>query len=214
MSNFLSGISITLSAIALAVSGWTAYQLSQLNLLIDQQQNTITEQQNTNTQQQDKITQLTQKIEQNKALISSDTTQQLNSVSTTSKAQNNVIQPGQFVRQGFDNKIKIELQSVKRIQNPDSEEKNVVVVQMRIRRIVPKGKVDAISLNQSRGRNPETSEVYRTIQNKSTSFTYINDLPQDSWGNAYFWLKVPEGINVIDIVIPETAIFEAVPISS
>ena len=85
---------------------------------------------------------------------------------------------------------------------------------MKIRRIVPKGTVDALNLSQSKGRNPETSQVYRTINNKSTSLTYINDLPEDSWGNAYFWLKVPEEVDLIDIVIPETAIFENVPISS
>ena len=133
--------------------------------------------------------------------------------STSNQQDVAAFEPGQFVRQGFDNKVKIELLSVNRIQNPESSERNLVVVKMRIKRIVSKGKVDAISLKQSKSRNPETSEVYRTIPNKSTAYTSINDLPKDSWGNAYFWLKVPEEINAIDIVIPETAIFERVPIS-
>ena len=90
----------------------------------------------------------------------------------------------------------------------------MVIVQLRIRRTVPKGEVASVSLRQSKGRNPETSEVYRTITNRSTTYTTINDLPRDSWGNAYFWLEVPEGVDEIDIIIPETAIFNSVPISS
>ena len=213
MNNLLSGVSIILSGIALAVSGWTASQITQLNASLEQQQNSLVEQQKTNSQQESNITQLAKELEENKTQISSQTARQ--SVSTNNfDSTNNPIQPGQFVRQGVDNKIKIELLSVKRIQNPKSNEKNVVLVQLRVRRIVPKGEVDSLNLKMSTGRNPETSEVYRTIHNRSTSFTYINDLPKDSWGNAYFWLEVPEGIDVIDIIIPETAIFNKVPISS
>ncbi len=213
MNKLLSGVSIILSAIALAVSGWTASQMAQLNASLEQQQNSLVEQQKTNSQQESNITQLAKELEENQTQIFSQTARQ--SVSTNnSESTNNPIQPGQFVRQGVDNKIKIELLSVKRIQNPKSNEKNVVLVQLRVRRIVPKGEVDSLNLKMSTGRNPETSEVYRTIHNRSTSFTYINDLPKDSWGNAYFWLEVPEGIDVIDIIIPETAIFNKVPISS
>ena len=208
MNKFLSVISIIISSIALAISGWNVNQSSQLRSSIEQQKDSLTKQQDTIAEQQQEITQLSREIETSKTL------QQANSVATSSNQQNTAIQPGQFVKQGFDNKVKIELLSVKRIQNPDGKEKNVVVVKTKIRRIVPKGEVDSISLSQSRGRNSETSEVYRTITNKSTNFTYINDLPEDSWGNAYFWLKVPEEVNVIDIIIPKTAIFEQVPIAS
>ena len=212
MNNLLSGVSITLSVVALAVSGWTASQISQLNASIAQQQDSITEQQNTIEQQENNITRLTKEIAENRTQLSSQPAQQADSTST-SQANNNSIEPGQFVSQGYDNRVKIELLSVKRIQNPDGGNRNIVVVQLRIRRIVPKGKVASVSIQQSKGRNPETSEVYRTITNRSTTYTTINDLPRDSWGNAYFWLEVPEGVNVIDIIIPETAIFNNVPIS-
>ena len=207
MNKLLSVIAINLAALALATSAWTIYQLSQLKSSIKQQQETITQQQNV-------ITQLSQEIEENKTQLSSNISQQSNSDPTTRDRYNTAIEPGQFVRQGVDNRIKIELLSVKRIQNPDTEKKDVVVVQIRLRRIITKGNIDSIRLSQSKGRNPETSEVYRTINNKSTSLLYINRIPEDSWGNAYFWLQVPEGVDVIDIVIPKTAIFENVPVSS
>ncbi len=207
MNNFLSGITITLSTVALALSGWTAYQLSQL-------ENSITQQQNSLSEQQETITKLSQEIEENQTKLSSQISQPIQSEIITNNQLSTGIQPGQFVQQAYDNKVKLELLSVKRIQNPKSEEKDVVVVQLRVRRIVPTGKVDSMSLNLAKARNPETSEVYRTVRGKSTTFTTINSLPDDSWANAYFWLEVPEEIDVIDIIIPETAIIEKVPISS
>ncbi|MEM8777508.1 MAG: hypothetical protein AAGF26_01285, partial [Cyanobacteria bacterium P01_G01_bin.49] len=208
MNNFLSGIAITLSTIALALSGWTVYQFSQLQSSITQQQNSLSE-------QQESIAQLSQKIEENETQLSSKISQPIQSTETTTDQPNNGIQPGQFVQQAYDNKVKIELLSVKRIENPKSEEKDAVVVQMQVRRIVPKGKkADSMILSQVKARNPETSEVYTIIGGKRTNSTNINNLPEDAWANAYFWLEVPEGIDVIDIVIPRTEIIEKVPISS
>ena len=168
------------------------------------------------------IAHLVEKVEANQEEISSvaanatkgsQSSRLASSSNSTSSQQSKGIEPGQFVNKGVNNKIEIGLLSVKRIANPDGGAENVVVVQMRVRRIVPKGEVDSISFSQSKGRNPETSEVYRTIRTKSTTYLSINSIPKDAWGNAYFWLRVPEEVNVIDIVIPETAIFKNVPIS-
>ena len=222
MKNFLLGIAVTLSGLALAGSGWTLYQLSQLQNSLQQQQNSFDEQQNLIQEQQNAIAQLVEKVEANQEEISSvaanatkgsQSSRLASSSNSTSSQQSKGIEPGQFVNKGVNNKIEIGLLSVKRIANPDGGAENVVVVQMRVRRIVPKGEVDSISFSQSKGRNPETSEVYRTIRTKSTTYLSINSIPKDAWGNAYFWLRVPEEVNVIDIVIPETAIFKNVPIS-
>ena len=222
MKNFLLGIAVTLSGLALAGSGWTLYQLSQLQNSLQQQQNSFDEQQNLIQEQQNAIAQLVEKVEANQEEISSvaanatkgsQSSKLASSSNSTSSQQSKGIEPGQFVNKGVNNKIEIGLLSVKRIANPDGGAENVVVVQMRVRRIVPKGEVDSISFSQSKGRNPETSEVYRTIRTKSTTYLSINSIPKDAWGNAYFWLRVPEEVNVIDIVIPETAIFKNVPIS-
>ncbi|MEM8830146.1 MAG: hypothetical protein AAGE96_12425 [Cyanobacteria bacterium P01_G01_bin.19] len=215
MNKVLSAIGVTISIIALGASAWTLNRLFQLQSSIEQQQNTV-------EQQQDEIVRQQNAIEQQQAQLEELARQQPTTVTTTqnnSSADNTTnvstsIQPGQFVRQGVDNKIKIELLSVKRIDNPDGGAREIVVVQMQIRRIVPKGKVDSLNLRLSKGRNPETSEVYGVIRGKNTGSLTINNIPEDAWGNAYFWLEVPEGIDVIDIIIPETAIFERVPISN
>ena len=215
MNKFLSAIGITISIIALGASAWTLDRLFQLQSSIDQQQNTIEQQQDRITQQQNAIEQQQTQLEE----LASQPPAAISSTQNSSPASNTIntstsIKPGQFVRQGVDNKIKIELLSVKRIDNPDGGAREIVVVQMQVRRIVPKGKVDSLNLRLSKGRNPETSEVYRVIRGKSTGSLTINNIPEDAWGNAYFWLEVPEGVDVIDIIIPETAIFERVPISN
>ena len=97
-----------------------------------------------------------------------------------------------------------------------SNSPEIVNFSLRIRRDVEtsgRGTGGALGLNTAKARNPQTNEVYPGVRGKHTTFTTIRDLPYDTWANAYFWLEVPEDVNVVDVVIPDNAIFEDVPIS-
>ncbi|MEL7419067.1 MAG: hypothetical protein AAGK10_10925, partial [Cyanobacteria bacterium J06555_3] len=61
-------------------------------------------------------------------------------------------------------------------------------------------------------RNSGTFEEYQTIDDKYTNNTSFRTLPRNAWANAYFWSQVPENVEVVDIIIPFTEIFENIPI--
>ncbi len=122
------------------------------------------------------------------------------------------IQPGEFSQKGYDNQATVEIVSAERLSNSPE----IVNFSLRIRRDVEtsgRGTGGALGLNTAKARNPQTNEVYPGVRGKHTTFTTIRDLPYDTWANAYFWLEVPEDVNVVDVVIPDNAIFEDVPIS-
>ena len=133
---------------------------------------------------------------------------------------NSGIQEGQFVQDGFDGQLKVELLETKRIKNPESEQTgNTVVVKLRIKRLVEKCDNSniptcLITFRYSKARNVDTYEEYGVISGKSTDPTSYNNLPLNAWAEAYFWLDVPKGIEVIDIIFPYTEIFKNVPIDS
>jgi hypothetical protein len=127
------------------------------------------------------------------------------------------IQPGQFTQPAFSTKGQVELLSVKRIQAPDTGARNVVNVQMRIRRLEPDRVYgsDAIYVGGTTARNPETSETYKaTSFDRSTGSVSLFSMRPGSSADAYVWLRVPEGTNNIDIYVPDTQAFKSVPIAN
>lgn len=127
------------------------------------------------------------------------------------------IQPGQFVQSAFGTKGQVELLLVKRIQDPEIGTRNVVNVQMRIRRIEPDRVygTDSMSVAATTARNPETSETYKAVSlDRSTGGVSLFLMRAGTSADAYVWLRVPEGVNTIDIFVPDTAAFKNVPISN
>lgn len=139
---------------------------------------------------------------------------------TTPPASNNsaAIQPSQFVQNALGTKAQVELLSLKRIKDPEAGTRDVVNVQIRIRRITtenPSG-LDMINIGTTTARNPDTSETYKAIDSikRSTGVVGLFSMRPRSSVDGYVWLRVPEGVNSIDIYIPETAAFKNVPISN
>lgn len=219
MNTFLSGVAVLLSVIALAGAGFALTQMFQL---------------------QQSFRELNASVQSSPAVSESPQSPQTVSsptVPTTESSQqaNTEIQPGQFVQYAFKNRAQVELLSVKRIQNPDNGQRNIVNVQMRVRDLG--GRNGTIVPKQTIARNPETSERYESYDrvvdkalreqarrdnteidrsgriDRSTTYISIGLLEEGSSADGYVWLLIPEEVQTIDLIIPETAIFEKVPIS-
>lgn len=127
------------------------------------------------------------------------------------------IQPGQYIQPALGTKGKVELLSVKRIQNPDSGSRDVVNVQMRIRRVAADQVYgsDIISVSGTSARNPATRETYNLVNlDRSTGSVSLFTMRPSASADAYAWLLVPETVNTIDIYVPDTQAFKNVPIAS
>lgn len=124
------------------------------------------------------------------------------------------VQPNQFMQPALNNKAQVELLKVNRIPG----QRDVVNVQVRIRAIRPEKAVgsDAIYMGGATARNPETSETYESVSSKSTGSVslFTMRLEKQSSADAYVWLRVPEGVNTIDIYLPNTQAFKNVSIAS
>ena len=129
-----------------------------------------------------------------------------------------VIQPGQFVQNALGTKARVELLSVKRLEDPKVATHDVVNVQMRIGRITAENPSfdDTIAVGSTTARNPDTSETYKpvgSIEGSSSSVSLARIAPSSSV-DAYVWLRVPKEVNNLDIYVPETAAFKNVPIEN
>jgi hypothetical protein len=128
------------------------------------------------------------------------------------------IQPNQYVQNALGTKAQVELLAVKRIKDPELQTRDVVNVQMRIRRLTPENPsgMDMITVGSTTARNPDTSETYKGVDftKHSTGTVSLVQMRPRSSVDAYVWLRVPEGANTLDIFIPETAAFKNVPISN
>lgn len=137
---------------------------------------------------------------------------------TSVASSSSVVQPGQFVQNALGTKARVELLSVKRLEDPKVASRDVVNVQMRIQRITASNPSfdDTISLGSTTARNHDTSETYKavgSIEGSSSSVSLARMLPSSSV-NAYVWLRVPKEANNLDIYVPETAAFKNVPIEN
>ncbi|MBW4683149.1 MAG: hypothetical protein KME19_24150 [Microcoleus vaginatus WJT46-NPBG5] len=127
------------------------------------------------------------------------------------------MKPGEFVQQAYGSKGEVELLSVKRIQDPETGNRDVVNVQMRIRRNADQvAAMDIIGVGETAARNPQTTESYKAIDmvDHSTGSVSLSQLRPNASADAYVWLRVPETVKSLDIFVPETAAFKNVPISN
>jgi len=221
MKNFLSVLSTTFSGLAFVATIFLISQILEVKKSVDsisqsvtansQELKTVATSINTAPNSTPDISTENNLLQQQTPESTAETN--LNPTENTeNEPSSKPIEPGQFVSLGYKNQVKIELLSAKRIKNPKTGKRDLVNVNLRVNRQVSDAN-GFFNLSRAKGRNPETSEDYRTVTNKSTNLTSIKKLPDNAWANGYFWLKVPEDVNSLDIVIPETAIFKQVPIS-
>lgn len=127
------------------------------------------------------------------------------------------IQPGQFVQSAVGSKAQVELLSLKRIKDPEAGTRDVVNLQMRIRRLAAEVQpgIDSINVAGTTARNPDTSETYKGVNwNRSSGTVSLYSVRRSASADAYVWLRIPEGVNTIDIFIPDTGAFKNVPIAN
>lgn len=126
-------------------------------------------------------------------------------------------QPGAFKQLAYGTKAEIELLSAKRIQNPQTGNRDLINLQMRIRRVADKLEpTNIINVGETTARNPVSSETYKALnpRENSTGSISLSDIRSGASVDAYVWLKVPPNVNILDIYIPETGAIRSVPISN
>ncbi|MGJ5630717.1 hypothetical protein [Nostoc sp. CALU 1950] len=201
MSTFLSGVAVLLSTLALGCSGYVAYEVFTLRQTLNA----------TNTVSSTIPTQVPSPT------ATATTSPQATVSPSPASATTSAISPGQFVQPAFGKKAEVELLSAKRIKDPETGNRDVVNLQMRIRRLATDGVVggDIISVASTTARNPETSVTYKGVAlNRSTGSVSLFQVRPQASADAYIWLRVPDGINNLDIFVPDTAAFKNVPISN
>jgi cytoskeletal protein RodZ len=214
MSNFLSGVAVLLSSIALLFSGFSAYQVFNLQQTISQTNNATNQTSNPSGRVD------TQQPENATIAPSSSPTLITPSASPTPVAPSTptaAIAPGQYVQKALGTKAEVELLKVKRIKDPEAGTYDVVNVQMRFRRLATEVTgSDYIYVGQTTARNPDTNETYKAVDptRRSTGGVGFYSLRPQASVDAYIWLRVPESATSLDIFIPETAAFQNVPISN
>lgn len=198
VSTFLSGVAVLLSTLALGCSGYVAYEVFTLRQTLNAS-NTVS---NTIPSQVPSPT--------------ATTSPQATISSSPATATTSTISPGQFVQPAFGKKAEVELLSAKRIKDPETGNRDVVNLQMRIRRLATDGVVgDIISVASTTARNAETSVTYKGVAlNRSTGSVSLFQVRPQASADAYIWLRVPDGVNNLDIFVPDTAAFKNVPISN
>ncbi len=126
-------------------------------------------------------------------------------------------QPGAFKQLAYGNKARVDLLSAKRIVDPQTGNRDIVNVQMRIRRFaneIPANNI--IDVGETTARNPVTSETFKAVNpgEHSTGNVSLAQIRPDASVDAYVWLRVPPNVNSLDIYVPETGAIRGVPISN
>ncbi|MBW4551452.1 MAG: hypothetical protein KME35_10130 [Aphanocapsa sp. GSE-SYN-MK-11-07L] len=218
MSNFLSGVAVILSLIAGLVSAFTVYKASNIEQQVETLNQSVVNQ---------------QKSQANLAqggIAEAPTPQDPMSItSEASPAPTNAatsIQPGQFKQPAIENTAEVTLLTVKRIQDPETGARDVVNIQFRVRRVGPTGVGPIITPVNTKARNPDTGQTYdsyrtagikadkKPSENRATQSLIVLRFRETASVDAYVWMKIPEGVNIVDIYIPETQPFRNVPIAS
>lgn len=219
-SKLLSTLALLLSTLALLSTGFTLFQILQLRQQIGELKNSVSGLSAAPNQIYPAQVPNPATTGGNTALVNPPVGTTSTSAPVKSPALNTTagapsgstgIQPGQFVGYAFGNKGQVELLRVKRIPG----QLDVVNVQIRIRVLRPQttSPRDSMHLHQTTARNPQTSETYEAVRGESTGYVSLSSLKSTS-ADAYVWLQVPEGVNTIDIYVPDTEAFTNVPISS
>jgi hypothetical protein len=126
------------------------------------------------------------------------------------------IAPGELFKLGFDNKVRVEIVRVNRIQSRETGKQDLVNVQFRIRRTGDGfANDDAIYAGDMAGRNQEDSSVYSADRKNCTQYQILlKDLKKGASVDAYAWLPVTEGVESMEIKIPGVEAFANVPIEA
>ena len=221
MNTFLSSVAVLLSAIALGGAGFTLSQIFQLQQSFSQLNASV--QNSVATSESLPVTNSTPELPP------------VNNIATVPSPQptqqvNTEIQPGQFVQYAFKNEARVELLSVKRIQNPETGARDVVNVKIRVYRLGG-GVTDMLSLDRAMARNPDTSETYESYNevveeqekerakregtevDRSTGAINLGLIKEGASADGYVWMSIPEEVTQIDLFFPQTAGFLKVPIS-
>ncbi|MBD1898086.1 hypothetical protein [Coleofasciculus sp. FACHB-129] len=212
MSNFLSGIAVVLSILAIIGSGFSAYQVFELR----EELNAIANLKSGSTPIGEPISSPTPDADSTPTVSPTSAASPV-PTSTDATNTNAKIQPGQFVQPAFNSKAQVELLSVRRVADPETGSRNVVNMQFRIRRVASPTDPDIDVLNPSAitARNPNTNETYKAVSPKrATPSVDFGSIGQGASADAYVWLQVPQGINTLDIYIPNTQPFKGVPVSN
>ena len=198
VSTFLSGVAVLLSTLALGCSGYVAYEVFTLRQTLN-------------------ASNISNTIPTQVPSLTGTTSPQTTISASLATATTSAISAGQFVQPAFGKKAEVELLSAKRIKDPETGNRDVVNLQMRIRRLATDGVVgsDIISVASTTARNPETSVTYKGVAlNRSTGSVSLFQVRPQASADAYIWLRVPDGVNNLDIFVPDTAAFKNVPISN
>jgi hypothetical protein len=212
VSTFLSSTAVLLSTLALVCGGYAIYQVLTLQRTLDAL--------NTKISGAIAPSQINNTPAANTNETPTPTPEVFSSPDVTEPSattSSDTIQPGQFVKPAFGKKGEVELLSVKRIKDPETGNRDVVNVQMRIRRLAADkvSPTEIIGVSNTTARNPETSETYKPISfNRSTGTVSIFSLRPNASADAYVWLRIPQDVNSLDIFVPDTAAFKNVPISN
>jgi cytoskeletal protein RodZ len=218
MNNFFSGVAIILSLLAGIMGAFSVFKIASVEQQVEALNRAVT------NQQQAQLT-----LSQGRTAETASSQSPDSATSETSpKPDNNVagIQPGQFVQPALESRAAVELLTVKRIQDPETGARDVVNVQFRVRRIGKAGARSIITPTNTTARNPNTGETYdsyrtagikadkKPSERRATSGVLLLTVKEGASVDAYVWLKVPEGVNLIDLYIPETQVFRNIPIAS
>lgn len=216
MSNFLSGVAVILSLIAGLVSAFTVYKASNIEQQIGTLNQAVANQQKAQTTLIPEGTP-TANSPQNEVSAASN--------ASATPASGTSIQPGQFVQPAIENRAEVTLLTVKRIQDPETGARDVVNVQFRVRRTERKGN-GFITPTNTTARNPDTGETYdsyrtagikadkKPSEDRATSSVLLLTVKEGASVDAYVWMKIPEGVNTVDLYIEKTQPFRTVPIAS
>ncbi|HAZ46929.1 MAG TPA: hypothetical protein DDW76_34405 [Cyanobacteria bacterium UBA11369] len=121
---------------------------------------------------------------------------------------------GNAAKKAFGNKAQVQLLSVQRLENYQTGKRDLVTVQMRVSRLADNvGRNDVINIPQISARNSVSNAIYKSVPvASSTGSIALNSIPRGQSVDASVALKVPEGVQVVDISVPETGTFQEVEI--
>lgn len=192
----LSKLAILFSLVALALSGFSAYQVWQLQ----QAANSTT---TTNT--------ASPKIKSESA-NSPTSTATINPVTSAST------EPGKLVQLGLDNKAEVTLLAAERIQDPETGNSDVVNVKLRIRRLAENvSAYDFINVGGVTAQETDSDiATYEPIDpiKKSTGPISLQGIRKEASVDAYVWLRIPEAVKTLNIQVPSTEPFQAVKVAN
>lgn len=225
MKTFSSVIALLVSVGAIALSGLTYFKVSTLEKQLPEQialtvEETLAASSPSSFAEPD----ATDNSADNNAVLSSETTtdedvanSDTGSSAVTAAEQSDL---AQFSQLAFNNTVQIQLVSVQRLSEAETGSEGIVNVNLRVKRAIDLDELEqsdgpsSINFTPVKGRNPRTNAVYSVKGGKRTNSTGLRKLSSEAWSEAYFWLEdIPEGVQTIDIVFPDTAIMEGVLIS-